>query len=304
MYTYTEKNHYIYRLHPVTMTLFTGVVFVLALVFSHPLYLLALLLNVILMIISAGIYQNWKSYMRFSLLIIAIIIIVNALFSTAGTTFLWVGPDMGVLGQIKISREALFYGAGMSIRLLVIISVFCLFTYTVDPDRLVGLIGAAGSKTALLLSMSTRLFPLLISDFKRINDIQHSRGVSVSQGSRWARVQSLLPASSVLLLSSMERSMQMSESMYARAYGSGPRSSYQRVLWRPGDFIVNTASVLAVLIGFWAGLKGWARYSYYPVLDPILINHLKTPVSIFLVLLIPVFLNQGWSKWPLLRSKI
>ncbi len=304
MNTYIPKDNLIFRLHPVTMSFFTGVVFILALVFSHPAYLTALLLSVILLIISSGIYQNWKTYMRFSFLIIAVIVIVNALFSTAGTTFLWVGPDMGILGQIKISREALFYGLGMSIRLLVIISVFCLFTYTVDSDRLIGIIGAAGSKTALLISMSTRLFPLLMNDFERIHEIQRSRGVQAVQGSWIKRVRSLQPASSVLLLSSMERSMQMSESMYARGFGSGPRSSYRRELWRPRDIIVNAASALVLLMGLWAGLAGRARYSFYPVLDPVLLDHLKVPLILFLVLLVPVFLNQGWIRWPLLRSKI
>jgi energy-coupling factor transport system permease protein len=46
MLAYQFKDNLIYKLHPLTSMIFVGVVFVLALIFSHPAFLLGLLIPV------------------------------------------------------------------------------------------------------------------------------------------------------------------------------------------------------------------------------------------------------------------
>ncbi|MDD3888385.1 MAG: energy-coupling factor transporter transmembrane component T [Syntrophomonadaceae bacterium] len=304
MLVYREKDNLIHKLHPFTIVTFIGVVFLLSLIFSHPVYLLGLLLAVGVVIIAAGHFNEWKIYLKFTLVMIIIIMIINVIFVQVGETVLFLGPRVPVLGKIKITTEALAFGAGMGVRLLVIISVFCLFTYAVHPDKVLKLFSKWGIKSVLIITLSTRLFPLMVKDYFRIMEVQRCRGVKFDTGKWWERAKNLLPVASVLLVSCLERSLQLAESMQARGYGSGIRTYYIRDLWRPRDYLILMGVFVSLLTGFWAALQGWSSYDYYPRLPAIKLGEIKVAGIVVIMLTIPAILDWGWQKWPLLKSKI
>jgi len=192
----------------------------------------------------------------------------------------------------------------MSVRLLVIISVFCLYTYVVNPDKSLRLWGGLGSKSVLAITLSTRLFPLMIKDFQRISEVQRCRGAKLYSGKMWERIKNFLPIISILLISSLERALQISESMHARAYGSGPRSFYHKDLWHPRDFLILIVSAGGLLLGIWSYLKGWSAYAYYPALARYNLNEIIIAIIISISLMFPAVLNWGWMLFPSLRSRI
>ncbi|MBF7082466.1 energy-coupling factor transporter transmembrane protein EcfT [Desulfallas sp. Bu1-1] len=304
MLAYREKENLIHKLHPLAAVAYITVIILLALLFSHPVYLLGLLLAVGTVIIASGNYREWKPYLLISLGLITVIMLVNAVFVQAGSTVLFNGPRVPVLGKIRITLEAICYGIGMGIRLLVITSVFCFYTYAVHPDKVLKLFSRFGNKSVLAVTLSTRLFPLMIRDVRRITEVQRCRGVKLDTGSRWQRVKNRLPVINVLLLSSLERSWQMAESMQARGYGSGKRTCYTRDLLRPGDYLILFAAVLSLITGIWAARQGWSAYTYYPRLESFKLGELKMAMIIMLALTVPAMLGWGWKKWPLLKSRI
>lgn len=304
MLAYREKDNLIHRLHPFATALFVATIVFLSLVFSHPVYLLGLLLAISAVIVASGNLQEWKSYLLLSLVMIVVIMLVNAVVVQAGSTILFHGPQVPVLGKIRITLEAICFGAGMGIRLLVIISAFCFFTYAVHPDKVLKLFSRYGNKFMLAVALSTRLFPLLITDARRIIEVQRCRGVNLDRGSRWQRLNKYLPVLNVLLLSSLERSWQMAESMQSRGYGSGKRSCYTRDLWRPRDYLIIAAVLAALAAGILAALQGWSGYAYYPRLESLKTNELGPAVMITILLALPALLGWGWKNWPLLKSKI
>lgn len=299
MLAYEFKDNLIYKLHPLTSIIFVGVVFILALIFSHPIYLLALLIPVWVVLGAAGNLKEGRSYIKFSLIMVFMIVLINILFARAGSTIIYQGMDIPIIGRLEISLESVLYGLGMSLRLLVIISVFCLYTYTVNPDRALGWGSRLGGKSVLAVTISLRLFPLMIKDFQRISEIQRCRGVKLKTGSFWQRAKNTIPIISIMLLSSLERSLQLAESMQARGYGSGPRSSYDRDLWRPRDYLIIALSIVALLLGIGSALSGWSIYRYYPVLEEITWLDLLLSLILALSLLLPAILNWGEKKWPL-----
>lgn len=304
MLAYKEKNNLIHQLHPLTAVAFIGVVFLLALLFSHPVYLLALFGAVSLVIIAAGIVPQWTGYMKFTLSMMVLLMAINALFVRAGSTVLFTGPRLPLVGRMEITLEALAYGAGMGVRLLVIISVFCLYTYGVHPDKVLKLFSRRGSRSVLAITLSTRLFPLITQDFKRITEIQRCRGVKFDTGSWWERIKNFLPVMSVLLLSCLERALQLAESMYARGYGSGPRTVFRHDLWRPRDGIILVILGISLGIGLWAFFTGLAAYTYYPKMEAIHLDSILWAGVLIGLLTAPALLSWGWKKWPLFRSKI
>lgn len=301
---YEEKDNLLYKSHPFTIAFFILAIFILSLIFTHPLYLLGLLLVVGISIVSTGNYHQWKGYLKFAVPMMIMIILINALFVHAGASVLYSGPRLPFIGKIRITTEAVAYGVGMSIRLLVIISLFCLFTYIIQPDKFMKMFSKIGNKSVFVIILSMRLFPLMVSDYRRIMEVQRCRGVKIDTGTWIDRTKNLLPITSVLLLSCLERSFQQAESMYARGYGSGKRTVFQKELWRIRDYMIILASVIGLIGGIYAVVKGYAVYAYYPRLIAINYTEMKTMVLVTISLLFPIALNWGWSKWAILRLKI
>lgn len=301
---YKETNHLIYKLHPFTIVFFIFGVFLLSLVFTHPLYLIGLMLVTLILIIDSGNLDQWKGYMKISFMLVIMIIIVNAIFVNAGATVLYNGPRLPVIGKVRITLEALAYGAGMGLRLLVIMSVFCFYTYTVQPDKFMKLFSRFGNKSVFVIALSMRLFPLMIDDYRRITEVQRCRGVKMDNNKLIGRIKNLLPITSVLLLSSLERSFQQAESMYAKGYGSGRRSTYRKEIWRLRDYLILAMTAMGIITGIYASVIGYGKYEYYPRLTAFNIKGIGPLVAIMLAFIFPVLLNWGWKRWRILRLKI
>lgn len=302
MLAYRERDNLIHRLHPLAAMSWIGVVVILALIFSHPAYLLVLLVALGVMLLSSGSFWEWKPYFLAAVGMAVVIVAVNAVVSGAGTTVLMWGPEIPVLGRLHVTLEAVCYGAGMGLRLLVIMSAFCFYTYAVHPDKILKVAGRFGGRVALVVALATRLFPLLAADLHRITEVQRCRGVMLNKGSRWVRAKNWLPVTGVLLVSSLERALQMAESMQARGFGSGMRSSYRRETWRPADYWVAAASGIAFGAGLLSFFLGWSDYEYYPALEEIVPGEMAAAAFILLCLVVPAALNWGWKRWPSLRS--
>ncbi len=304
MLVYREKNNLFYKLHPVTLMAYVCLIIALSMVYSHPLYLLGILFAIGLVMISSDNLQEWKGYLKFSILMILVILIVNVIVVNRGATVLYRGGRLPVIGRIKITLEALTFAIGMGIRLLIIISGFCFYTYTVHPDGVLRLFSKWGNKSVLVITLATRLFPLMIEDFRRISEIQRCRGVKLNSGRWYERAKNTLPIFSVLLLSSLERSFQIAESMHARGYGSGDRSSYKRNYYRPRDYLILMSVFFAITLCLWAYLMGLSTYKYYPRLQSLDIQSIVIVGILTFILSFPALLNWGWKKWKTLRLKI
>jgi len=304
MLVYKKKNNLIHKLHPFTMVAFVIVVLLLSLIFSHPLYLLALFTAVSAVIIAAGNLKEWQGYLKFSVMVIILLMFINVIFVREGETVLLYGPQVPFLGEVDISLESLVYAAGMGIRLLVIISAFCLYTYAVNPDKVLKLFSKWGNRSVIIITLSTRLLPLLIKDYQRIIEVQRCRGVRFEKAALWKRAKNIVPVINILLLSALDRAMQLAESMYARGYGSKNRSYYTRDLWRPRDYLILAALLLSVVISCLVAWLGWADYTYYPLLTPVSLKEASTAVLLLVFLMLPAILNWGYERCPQLKSKI
>ncbi|ABI68357.1 energy-coupling factor transporter transmembrane component T family protein [Syntrophomonas wolfei] len=304
MLTYQVKDNLIHSLHPLTTLSYVSVITILSLIFYHPLYLAALLLPAALVIVSSGHYKEWSIYLKLSVSLIILIVVLNMLFSREGETVLFSLQLYSGMAPINLSLEALGFAAGMGLRLLVIITAFCLYSQAIDPDRMLRAVAGLGKgKTALAIILSTRLLPQFLRDFRRIMEISQCRGVDPYKGNLWQRTCRLKPVISVLFSSSLEQALELAESMYARGYGSGARSQRQADLWRPRDFLILLALIIAFFCGIRAYGQGWSNFAYYP--------HLNWEFSgsgiltlMTLSLAIPSVLNWGCKRSNSFLSKI
>ncbi|HOB12414.1 MAG TPA: energy-coupling factor transporter transmembrane component T [Syntrophomonadaceae bacterium] len=292
---FIEKNRPLFKLHYGVLAAMHLYLLVFALVFDHPVYLLAMLAAIAVLMWTADTISYWSAYLRMSIPLIIFIIILNVLFSRAGSTPIFNGPIILFSANyyLPFTWEALFYGVGMALRLLVIISSCASFFALVSPAKVLGMLSLFGARWALTFNLTLRLIPLMMEEYHRISEVQRCRGVEWTGRGVINRVKSFFPVSSILLLSSLERSVAMAESMYGRGFGSGPRTSYYQNAWQRHDSWAALCLTIAGVISIWALIAGWVEYSYYPQLSLIRWTEIWPALVIGGLLVIPALRTGG-----------
>lgn len=294
---YREKDLFLQKLHPTAAMVFICVLMVLSLIFTNPLYLAGLFLCTGFLIRELQGLKSWEFFLKAGLLMTIPVMIINPLVSKAGATVLLRGPRLPAFGEIDISMEAIFYGAVMSLRLLDVMSVFCLYNIMLHPDKTLNMLERFAFKSTLVLSLATRMFPAMLRRLENIREIQAVRGVDFEKGTFKEVLDKYMNLIYILLLSSLEDSMEIAEAMQARAFGSGRRTCYIRIPFKPRDFICTAAGIAALFAGIFGAVKGYGTMVFYPYLGH-LISREDILLLLFLhmMLLIPVFMSWGWRR--------
>ncbi len=211
-------------MHPVAWLSWVALVMVLALVTTNPYYLAILLLCVLLVAALAPWSTTALGTFRLMLLVGAGIgvfsIGVAAINGASGAHVLFdiPGPQFpdwfgGLRLGGPVTAEAL---AGASLRALAILCVFlgfAVFNGAVSPVRLLRLAPASLFHASLVVTVGLTLLPSIVSDTRRIREMQMVRG---SRG-RFRDLPGLVvPA----VLGGLERSLRLAEAMEARGYAA------------------------------------------------------------------------------------
>ncbi len=303
---YEDKGVLLQNLHSTAILGYLAVFFTLALLFSHPLYLAGIFLVGALAVVTAEALEKWEAYLKAGLWMALLVMLINPLVFHAGKTVIWRSPALPLLGNVSICLEAICYGAAMGIRLLAVLTIFCLASAVVHPDKFLSLFSRFAYKSALVVSLATRMLPAAARELANAREMLQLRGVDFAAGNLKERLKKYSRLLDILLLASLEGALQTAEAMQARAFGSGPRSCYRRELWRPRDLLCLTAGCLALVFSCYARVKGYGDYNYYLQLGVLVPN----PASLILLagilgsLALPLVLSWGWKHWPYLRLKI
>jgi energy-coupling factor transport system permease protein len=306
MLVFQLRDIFLQALHPATILIYLGIIVAGAVTLNHPLFLLALFIPVITVLAASGGMKAWKKSSKFLFMLIAIHFIINTLVNQMGVTVLLRGPLLPVFGRVTLSLETLLYVMSMGIRLLTVYTAFILYNHAVNPDRALSMFARLFPRSALLVALTTKTIPHLTQKLQSAAEIAQCRGVNMHTGSLFKRVKNRMPLIRVLFMSSLEDSFSIGESIQARAYGSGPRTSYFRHRLRPGDFLVTISSVAALLIMALSLIWGWGTFSFFPRLQDWTFSPYQRSalLGIWLFLMIPVLPAWGWSKWDFMRWKI
>jgi len=289
-FRYRDRGTAIHKLNPFIKLVWVATIFVLSLVFNHPLYLLLLFLSTLPLVITAKIWKEWAAIMKFALCLCLAIVIINALVSYHGSHVLWQAPfRIPPMGAPVVTLEALFFGLGMSLRLLAVISAFAALTFTVHPDdiMLVMIKLKLPYKSVLVTSLATRFVPTLINDVERIGDVQRSRGLELETGSILNRIRSRLAIVIPLLSNSLDRTVQVAEAMESRAFSSGnKRSFYKEIKLGQLDVAALIPGFLPLAQGILIRYWGHGDYQYYPEMGKLSLYSFESSMLALMVFLL------------------
>ena len=227
----------IHNLDPRMKFFYVCVIFVVAILFSQLLVLLALFIMPLPFVLLAGVQKEWLRSLRGAAFLATFIFIVNiaSTFFTAGN----------VLTVVNIESAV-----AMTLRFVVLVESFSVFFLTTSPDHL----GLALEQThvpyefAFAFTTAVRFVPVLAEEAQTIMDAQKARGLELEKGGFLKRIRNYIPILIPLIVSAIRRSLELAEAMESRAWGATKKRTnlYELKLHR-GDFILLAISFLILI---------------------------------------------------------
>ncbi|MBF8290299.1 MAG: cobalt transport protein [Chloroflexi bacterium] len=164
--------------------------------------------------------------------------LANLLFSASNADP--AATELARVGPLRLTTEAALIAGGLAARVFAIVSVGAVFAQTTDPARLVDALvqqGRAPARFAYGALAAYQALPRLADDLATIRQARRIRGLRGGWHPR-------LFVS--LLVRAIRHADQLALAMDARAFGSGPRSTFRPISWGWRDLAVG-AGGLAVL---------------------------------------------------------
>lgn len=188
----------------------------------------------------------------------AVTVAVNGMLSHTGATVLGVVPSWLPLLGGQVTAEGFASGGSIALGLVTAVSVTAALSLVVEPTDLVDALPGPLQHAGAALGAALNLVPATASSFVAVRDAQRLRGWR-PRGAR-AMVDLAVP----VLLGAIDRSVQLAESMEARAFGAGRRTRMAGGGRSAGPAAVAVASVVAlasvIVISAAGGLSGWYAY--------------------------------------------
>ena len=153
--------------------------------------------------------------------------IINMFYKDSNPTILF------EFWKLAITKEGLYRAAFMGSRIILLIFISSVLTYTTTPNdltdalekllsplRFLGLKNAVHT-LAMMMTIALRFIPTLIEEAEKIMNAQKARGADFETGNLKERAKALIPILIPLLISSVRRAYELAEAMECRCYNGG-----------------------------------------------------------------------------------
>ncbi len=158
-------------------------------------------------------------------------ILFVVLFTTLLNLFYGTGEPLVKIGFIKITESGINSAVFMAMRILLLVIIGLLLTYTTTPNQLTDAIESLLKplkafkvdihSLAMTMTIALRFIPILIEEIDKIMAAQKSRGADLESGGLIKRVKALVPILIPLFVSSFRRANELADAMECRCYRGG-----------------------------------------------------------------------------------
>ncbi len=169
------------------------------------------------------------------------------------------GAELLSFWKITVTAGGLSTAFFMAVRIICLIMVSSLLTYTTVPTQLTDAIERLLSPLnvlhisvhtlAMMMTLALRFIPTLIEEIERITNAQKARGADFESGRFLARVKAMIPVLIPLFVSAFRRAYELSFAMTCRCYhGGNGRTRMKQMKFSAVDFVA-LGVFLAALAG-------------------------------------------------------
>lgn len=208
--------------------------------------------------------QGWKRVLRFHglamLPMVIFVIGINGAFSHYGVTPIY------YLKTGAVTWEALVYGGVLAWMLWTSILWFSVLNQVMTMDRWVYLLGRCTPMLSLALAITLRFVPRCRKQFQKIREGRRSLGIREEEHI-WQKMRSGVKQLSMLLTWSLESGIEMADSMRARGYGSGRRTSYGKYRMEWQDWVMFAVLCPMAAGCIWGFAMGYGEAFYNPAIQ-------------------------------------
>ena len=260
---YYNASSVIHRLDPRFKLL--ALVAIIVFIFVSANFWALFLMTVVVFFAMALSRVPLKMYFRNLKMILPIVLltaIINVIYTTTNeeAIFSW--------WIISITRSGLLKAAFMTLRIILLILISAVLTYTTTPTeltdgierlfkplKLIGL-GEFVHNFAMMMTIALRFIPTLTDETDKIISAQKARGVDLESGGFVKKVKALLPILIPLLFSAIRRADELADAMDCRCYSGGKGRTRMKILkLSKADYICAIILLLCflgvVLIGIY-----------------------------------------------------
>ncbi len=174
---------------------------------------------------------------------LAIIILITAFLNI----FYGKGEPLFSIGRFAITRSGIETAVFMAFRIIILVVVTSLLTYTTSPTQLTDALERLMKPLKLLkidthaismtMTIALRFIPTLVEEIDKIMSAQKSRGADMDSGNIINKVKALIPVLIPLFVSSFRRANELAYAMECRCYRGGEGRTKMKVMkLSVGDF--------------------------------------------------------------------
>ena len=167
------------------------------------------------------------------------------------------GEILYKIWRLEITDEGVYKGLLISLRLILLIVMSSMLTFTTSPLKLtdatekllspLSRFGVPAHDLAMMMTIALRFIPTLLEETDKIIKAQSARGVDFETGNFFARAKAMVPIMVPLFLSAFRRADELAMAMEARCYRGGEGRTHMKKLQITSQ---DYAAIFIVLIFF------------------------------------------------------
>ena len=243
------------RMHPLSAFLFFAAVLVLTVLTYDPRWqTVSLVLSLAMALENGGKKAGrffWKTAVPFALLIA----LINPLFNHRGTTVLF------YFAKNPFTLESVLFGGASGMMMLSAALWFYSYGRIVTSEKFLYLFSPIAPTAAQMLDTALRLIPKLSAQAREVWTVQKQ---FVPKSKKLLLCKNVLTA---LLTWVMEDAVDTADSMKARGYGSGKRTSIAHYTFCLSDGLLCAASAVLLIGTVILTAGGFVGYEFFPRLS-------------------------------------
>jgi energy-coupling factor transport system permease protein len=186
-------------------------------------------------------------------------VVLNGLLSHTGATVVVVLPSWLLVAGGPVTAEGFANGAAIALGLVTAVSVTAALSVVVEPADLVDALPGALHHAGAALGAALNLVPVTAASVVAVREAQRLRGW------RARGVRAMVDLAVPVLLGAIDRSVQLAESMEARAFGAGRRTRAVGTGRSPALVALVVAGLGAAAVAGVARALGVVDWYAYPV---------------------------------------
>ncbi len=232
--------------------------------------LLMFVMSVVWVLLSRIPFKTILKGLKMILMILVFTAFLQIFYNDGGTV-LWHPVESW---DFKITTEGVFSAIFIAVRIVSLILLSTLLTYTTSPTLLTDAIERLLSplkvfkvkvhSLAMMMTIALRFIPTLIEEIDIIMSAQKARGADLETGSLIQRAKALVPILVPLFVNSFRRAYELAFAMEARCYGGDEKRTRLRVMKVGVRDIVMLAVTLvcltAVVVTSFADIGGFILF--------------------------------------------